>query len=79
MRCRDGTLYCGATNDVAGRIAAHNEGRGAKYLRGRRPVRLAFARRIGAKPAALREEARIKRLTRAEKLMLIKAKERRWR
>jgi putative endonuclease len=77
VRCGDGTLYCGATNDVPARVAAHDEGRGAKYTRGRRPVRLIFSRRFGGKAAAFREEARIKRLTRAEKLAMVQKKERR--
>jgi putative endonuclease len=70
VRCRDGSLYCGATNDVTSRIAAHNEGCGAKYTRGRRPVRLVFSREAGSRSEALREEARIKGLTRQEKLKL---------
>ena len=76
VRCNDGSLYCGATNDVKERIAAHNAGRGAKYTRGRFPVRLVFSRKLGARSAALREEARIKRLTRCEKMALLRKKER---
>ena len=76
VRCRDGSLYCGATNDVRSRIAAHNEGCGAKYTRGRRPVRLVFSRKTGTRSAALREEARIKGLTRQEKMKLVRGKER---
>jgi putative endonuclease len=72
VRCRDGTLYCGATNDVEGRVAAHNAGAGAKYTRGRRPVRLVFSREVGSRSEALREEVRIKGLTRQEKMMLLK-------
>lgn len=71
VRCRDRSLYCGSTNDVPARVAAHNAGTGARYTRSRLPVRLAFCREMGSKPAALREEARIKALTRAEKLRLI--------
>ena len=70
VRCKDGTLYCGATNDLEARIEAHNSGLGAKYTRGRGPVELVFRRRLGSKSAAMMEEARIKRLTRAEKLSL---------
>ena len=70
VRCKDGTLYCGATNDLEARIEAHNSGLGAKYTRGRGPVELVFRRRLGSKSAAMIEEARIKRLTRAEKLSL---------
>ena len=70
VRCKDGTLYCGATNDLEARIEAHNSGLGAKYTRGRGPVELVFRRRLGSKSAAMIEEARIKRLTRDEKLSL---------
>ena len=70
VKCADGTLYCGATNDLEARIEAHNSGLGAKYTRGRGPVELVFRRRLGSKSAAMMEEARIKRLTRAEKLSL---------
>ncbi len=73
VQCADSTLYCGATNDVEARVAAHNAGQGARYTRARGPVKLAFCREIGSKPAALREEARIKKLTRVEKLRLIHA------
>lgn len=71
LRCADGTLYCGCTPDLEARLKAHNEGIGAKYTRGRGPVKLVFRRRAGNKPLALREEARIKRLTRPEKLKLM--------
>lgn len=43
LRCADGTLYCGWTNDLTARLAAHNSGRGAKYTRGRGPVQLAYS------------------------------------
>ena len=43
LRCADGTLYCGWTNDLAARLAAHNSGKGAKYTRARRPVRLVYS------------------------------------
>lgn len=72
LRCADATLYTGITTDLDRRLAEHN-GRpnGAKYTRARRPVILAYARRFRSRSAAAREEARIKRLTRAEKLALI--------
>jgi len=70
VRCKDGTLYCGSTNDIEARIAAHDAGHGARYTRGRGPVELVFKRRMGPKSAALIEEARIKRLPRPEKLAL---------
>lgn len=71
LRCRDGTLYTGITNDVDRRAAAHNSGRGAKYTRGRGPVAVVYREECADKSAALRREYAIKRLTRAEKLALI--------
>lgn len=70
-RCVDGTLYCGSTPDLETRLKAHNEGCGAKYTRGRGPVRIAYSSRMPDKSSALREEARIKRLARSDKLDLI--------
>jgi putative endonuclease len=71
LRCSDGSLYCGWTNDLERRLAAHACGRGARYTASRRPVELALARPMPDAGAARREEARIKRLTRAEKLRLV--------
>jgi putative endonuclease len=70
LRCADGTLYCGATNDVDRRLAAHGRGR-VKYTRGRLPVELAHVERAADKGDALRREAAWKRLRRAEKLRRI--------
>lgn len=67
VRCGDGSLYAGWTVDVKKRVAAHNAGTGAKYTRGRGPVTLAFAAGFATRGEAMREEARLKRLTRAEK------------
>ena len=73
VRCGDGTLYTGIATDVRRRIAEHarHDGRGAKYLRGRRPLRLVFVRAIGARGLALRIESRIKKLPKARKEALI--------
>ena len=71
LRCADGTLYTGYTDDVERRLRAHNSGKGAKYTRSRRPVALAYAEEWPDKSAALKREAAIKRLSRAEKLTLI--------
>jgi putative endonuclease len=71
LRCRDGSLYAGATNDVARRLLAHNSGKGARYTRSRRPVRLVFMVRARDRSDALRREAALKRLSRAEKLELL--------
>lgn len=73
LRCADDSLYTGITNDVERRIAAHNEGTGAKYTRGRGPVVLMYQEECEDKSAALRREIEIKKLSRAEKLALIEA------
>lgn len=71
LRCADGTLYCGATNDWRKRLQAHIFGTGAKYTRGRRPVELVYLVCRLTKSEALQYEARVKRLTRKQKLALI--------
>lgn len=73
LECADGTLYCGITNDLEKRLAAHNTGGGAKYTRGRTPVKLAYCETFADKSAALRREIVIKDLPRARKLLLFKA------
>ena len=71
LRCRDGSLYCGWTTDVARRLRAHRDGTASRYTRSRRPVELAAVIEVADRSSALREEARIKRLSRAEKLALV--------
>jgi putative endonuclease len=71
VRCREGSLYTGATNDLPRRLKAHNAGTGARYTRARRPVTLIWKRRAKDKSAALSLEARLKRLSRAEKLRFV--------
>jgi putative endonuclease len=73
VRCRDGSLYCGWTVDVAARILAHNAGRGAAYTRSRKPVRLVWWESCSDRSAALRREWAIKRLDRHAKLALIRS------
>jgi putative endonuclease len=73
LRCADDSLYCGWTTDVARRVAEHGAGTASRYTRSRRPVELAGVFEAADRSAALREEARIKRLSRAEKLALIAA------
>ncbi|MDR0884490.1 MAG: GIY-YIG nuclease family protein [Oscillospiraceae bacterium] len=73
LRCRDGTLYTGWTNDLDRRLAAHNAGTGAKYTRSRAPVTLVYAEHMPDRSAALSRERQIKGLTRNEKLALIEA------
>ena len=72
VRCADDTLYCGWTNHLSERVAAHNAGRGAKYTRSRRPVVLAYYEAFETKSEAMRRECQIKKMTRKEKLEMIK-------
>ena len=72
LRCSDETLYCGWTTDLEHRVAAHNRGVGAKYARSRRPVELVHSEMIEDKSDALSREWHIKRMTREEKLELIR-------
>lgn len=73
LRCCDGSLYTGWTNDLDRRLARHRAGRGSRYTASRLPVELAAAFAMPDPSAARREEARIKALTRAQKLVLIGA------
>jgi putative endonuclease len=71
LRCRDGTLYAGCTNDLARRLARHGAGKGARYTRSRLPVALAYVEPAADRGSALRREAALKRLSRREKLALV--------
>ena len=71
LRCGDGSLYTGITNNLEHRVAVHNSGKGAKYTRSRLPVTPVYWETVPDKPAALRRERAIKALSRAEKLKLI--------
>lgn len=73
LRCADGSLYCGWTVDVDQRLAKHNAGTASRYTRRRLPVELAWSAELPDRSAAMREEARIKRLPRPAKLALIGA------
>jgi len=73
LRCGDGSLYTGITNDLARRLAAHRAGTASRYTRSRRPVRLVYRERRRDRSAALKREAAIKRLPRAAKLRIIGA------
>lgn len=70
VECADGTLYCGVTNNIERRLAAHNAGKGARYTRGKAPVRLAWHETCASKSAALKREIAVKKLTRHQKLHL---------
>jgi putative endonuclease len=71
LRCADGSLYCGWTTDVRRRLHAHHTGRGSRYVSRRLPAEVVLVRPMPDRSSALREEARIKRLTRAQKLELV--------
>ncbi|GHI00892.1 GIY-YIG nuclease family protein [Neobacillus kokaensis] len=71
LTCVDGTLYGGYTNNLERRIKLHNEGKGAKYTRGRGPVTLTFSKCYENKSEAMRAEYQFKQLTRKQKLELI--------
>jgi len=71
LRCADDSLYCGWTTDIQRRLAAHRAGTASRYTRCRCPIELAAVVPVADRSAALREEARIKRLPRAAKLQLI--------
>lgn len=71
VRCADGTLYTGWTNDLRKRIIAHNNGTGAKYTRGRAPVSLVYFEGFETREEAMSREAGIKKLSRAAKLELV--------
>jgi len=71
LRCADDSLYTGWTVDVERRVAAHSSGRGSRYTRSRLPVELLAVMAMNDSSGARREEARIKRLSRAEKLVLL--------
>ncbi|AND37679.1 MULTISPECIES: GIY-YIG nuclease family protein [Cytobacillus] len=67
LHCRDGSLYAGYTNDLEKRVKAHNEGKGAKYTRGRGPVELVFSRPFLEKGEAMRAEYEFKQWSRKKK------------
>lgn len=71
LECRDGTLYTGITDDISRRIAQHNAGNGAKYTRGRGPVKLVYQEECGTHSDASRREYAVHHMTRQEKLKLI--------
>lgn len=74
IQCVDGTLYTGWTTNLEGRMAAHNNGTGAKYTRGRGPVRLLYSEAFESMGEALKREKQIKKLPRVKKLELLQKK-----
>ena len=73
LRCSDGTLYTGWTNDLEKRIASHNDGTGGKYTRARRPVELVYHEAFGTKQEAMSREWQIKHMSRQDKEKLIES------
>ena len=72
LRCADGTLYTGIAKNIKSRLREHNTApRGARYTRGRRPVRLVYRENAGNRSSALKREAAIKRMPREKKLALL--------
>ena len=76
LRCADGSLYTGWTNDLEKRVAAHNAGTGAKYTRSHRPVSLVYYEAFPTKEEAQCREAAIKRMSKKDKELLVKKRER---
>ena len=74
LRCADGSLYTGITNDMARRLRAHGAGRASRYTRSRLPVELVYVERAATRASAQRRESAIKALPRPEKLKLIGAR-----
>jgi putative endonuclease len=76
VRCHDGSLYTGITTDVARRFAEHKggKGEGAKYLRGRGPLKLVFQEKLGSRSLALGVESKVKKLSKARKEELIRTR-----
>lgn len=72
VECRMGTYYAGSTNNIENRIKLHNSGRGAKYLRGKLPVKLVYKREYKYYKNALHAERDLKKLTRAQKEELVR-------
>ena len=75
LRCRDGSLYTGYTDDVQRRLRVHNSGKGAKYTRSRLPVILVYQEELPDKSAVLKREIAIKQMRKPEKESLINEKE----
>ena len=72
LKCKDGSLYTGWTNDLEQRVAAHNTGKGAKYTKARRPVELVYFEEFETKEQAMKREYAIKQMARKDKLELVR-------
>jgi predicted GIY-YIG superfamily endonuclease len=76
LKCKDGTLYTGITNDLSRRVQQHNEGTASRYTRGRKPVKVIYQEQCRSRSSALKKEYRIKSLSRQEKEAYILSKTR---
>ncbi|WP_164670606.1 GIY-YIG nuclease family protein [Virgibacillus doumboii] len=74
LKCKDNSLYTGYTNDLEHRLAMHEEGKGAKYTRGRGPFQVVFVEKFATKEEAMQKEYQVKQLSRKEKFQLIRDK-----
>jgi len=76
LRCRDNSLYCGQTNNLERRINEHNfnKNKSAKYLRGKKPVKLVYSEKYSTLQEAMKREVQIKKLTKAKKEAMIESK-----
>ena len=70
LECCDGTLYTGITNDLCRRLSEHQSGTGAKYTKGRSPVKLIYTEEYGSRSDASKREVEVKRMSRGDKLLL---------
>lgn len=73
LLCNDKTFYTGTSNNVEKRVATHNAGKGAKYTKVRRPVKLMYSEELANKSEALKREIAIKKLSRQQKITLLKS------
>jgi putative endonuclease len=74
LRCSDGSLYTGQTNDLEKRLRQHLDGSGAKYVRGRRPFELAYVEEVSTRSEALKREIALRRLSKKQKEQLVSSK-----
>lgn len=72
LQCGDGSFYTGITNDIDGRIAAHESGKGARYTKGRGPLRIIYSEQVSNRSEASKRELAIKGLSRRQKEELVK-------
>ena len=77
LECCDGTLYTGITNDLCRRLSEHQTGTGAKYTKGRSPVKLIYTEEYGSRSDASKREVEVKRMSRGDKLLLAGSRDKR--